>query len=59
MEYIGCLVNAAPFEDEPPEYGIVIRQDDNFVPPVLEIYIFEQQKVIRSTAELVEVYVGG
>ncbi len=58
MEYIGCLVNAAAFDD-PPEYGIVISQDDDFVPPVLEIYIFEEQRVIRSTAELVEVYVGG
>jgi hypothetical protein len=58
MEYTGCLVNAAAFDD-PPEYGIVIKQDDNFVPPLLDIYIFEEQRVIQSTAEMVEVYLGG
>ncbi len=54
-KYVGRLVDIAQWDD-PPEYGIVIKEDDNFVPTLLSIFLFEDQKVISDyyTIEMVK-----
>lgn len=43
-KYVGKLVDVSLWDD-PPELGIVIDQDDDFVPTVLTIYLFEVEMV--------------
>lgn len=43
-KYVGKLVDVSQWDD-PPELGIVIDQDDDFVPTVLTIYLFEIEMV--------------
>ena len=54
-KYVGRLVDIAQWDD-PPEYGIVVEEDDNFVPTVLSIFVFEDQKIVRGayTVEMVK-----
>lgn len=43
-KYVGKLVDVSQWDD-PPELGIVIDEDDDFVPTVLTIYLFELKMV--------------
>lgn len=43
-KYVGRLVDVSQWDD-PPELGIVIAEDDDFVPTVLTIYLFELKMV--------------
>ena len=53
--YIGRLVDVAEWDD-PSELGIVLNQNDDFVPTVLTIYLFEDKRVVREyyTIEMVK-----
>ena len=53
-KYVGRLVDIAQWDD-PPELGIVIEEDDNFVPTMLTIYVFEDKRVYNAefTVEMV------
>ncbi len=54
-KYVGKLVDISQWDD-PPEYGIVIDEDDNYVPTMLMIYVFEAGKVYdcHFTVEMVK-----
>ena len=54
-KYVGRLVDISQWDD-PPEYGIVIGENDNFVPTLLSIFVFEDDKVISDyyTIEMVK-----
>ena len=55
QKYVGKLVDIAQWDD-PPEIGIVIKENDNFVPTMLTIYVFEDQRVYDAefTVEMVK-----
>ena len=54
--YVGRLVDISQWDDPEPEIGIVLEEDDNFVPTMLTIYTFEDKKVHRNqyTIEMVK-----
>lgn len=43
-KFVGKLVDVSQWDD-PPELGIVIDEDDDFIPTVLTIYLFDVQMV--------------
>ena len=53
-KYVGKLVDISHFDD-PPEIGIVLEEDDDFVPTMLTIYVFEDRRTYTNTytAEMV------
>jgi len=53
--YIGKLVDVAQ-QDDPMELGIVLNENDDFVPTVLTIYLFEDKRVVNEyyTIEMVK-----
>ena len=53
-KYVGKLVDISQWDD-PPEIGIVLEEDDNFVPTLLTIYVFEDRRVYKDayTVEMV------
>ena len=53
--YIGKLVDVAQWND-PMELGIVLNQNDDFVPTVLTVYLFEDKRVVKEyyTIEMVK-----
>jgi len=42
--YVGKLVDVSQWDD-PPEYGIVIDENDDFVPTVLTVYLFDDERI--------------
>lgn len=50
--FIGLLADVS-HPDDPAEIGIVIGQNDSFVPSLLEIYIFSESRSIISTEDQV------
>ncbi len=54
-KYVGKLVDVAQWDD-PAELGIVLEQNDDFVPTVLTVYLFEDKRVIKEyyTIEMVK-----
>ena len=53
--YIGRLVDVAQ-HDDPMELGIVLNENDDFVPTVLTIYLFEDKRIVKEyyTIEMVK-----
>lgn len=47
-KYVGKLVDISHFDD-PPEIGIVLEEDDDFVPTLLTIYVFEDRRTYTNT----------
>ena len=52
--FIGLLADVS-HPDEPADLGIVISQDDSFVPSLLEIYVFSEGGSIISTEDQVTI----
>ena len=52
--FVGLLADVS-HSDDPVDLGIVIRQDDSFVPSLLEIYVFSVGSSIISTEDLVTI----
>ena len=50
--FIGLLADVS-HPDDPADLGVVIGQDDSFVPLLLEIYVFSEAGSIISTEDLV------
>ena len=50
--FIGLLADVS-HPDDPADLGVVIGQDDSFVPSLLEIYVFSEAGSIISTEDLV------
>ena len=44
-KFIGKLVDVSQWDD-PPELGIIIDEDDDFIPTVLTIYLFDLEMVL-------------
>ena len=53
--YIGRLVDVAQWDD-PMELGIVLNENDDYVPTLLTIYLFEDKRVVKEyyTVEMVK-----
>jgi hypothetical protein len=53
--YIGKLVDVAQWDD-PMELGIVLNENDDFVPTLLTIYLFDEKRVVKDqyTIEMVK-----
>ena len=47
-KYVGKLVDISHLDD-PPEIGIVLEEDDDFVPTLLTIYVFEDRRTYTNT----------
>ncbi len=56
--YIGKLVDVSQWDD-PAELGIVLKENDDYVPTLLTIYLFEDKRVVHDyyTIEMVK-FVG-
>ena len=52
--FVGLLADVS-HPDDPADLGIVISQDDSFVPSLLEIYVFSEGGSIRSTEDQVTI----
>ena len=54
-KYVGKLVDISHFDD-PPQIGIILEEDDDFVPTMLTIYVFEDQRTYANmyTVEMVK-----
>ena len=54
--YIGRLVDVAQHSDDPMELGIVLNENDDFVPTVLTVYLFEDKRIVKEyyTIEMVK-----
>ena len=50
--FVGLLADVS-HPDDPVDLGIVVSQDDSFVPSLLEIYVFSEGGSIISTEERV------
>ena len=46
--YIGRLVDVAQHSDDPMELGIVLNENDDFVPTVLTVYLFEDKRIVKE-----------
>ena len=44
-KFIGKLVDVSQWDD-PPELGIIIDEDDDFIPTVLTIYLYDLEMVL-------------
>ena len=52
--FVGLLADVS-HPDDPVDLGIVLRQDDSFVPSLLEIYVFSEGGSIISTEDQVTI----
>ena len=52
--FVGLLADVS-HPDDPADLGIVISQDDSFVPSLLEIYVFSKGGSIISTEDQVTI----
>ena len=53
--YVGKLVDVSQW-DEPPELGIVLKEDGRFIPTMLTVYLFDENRVakVHYTTEMVK-----